>query len=180
MSRRQRNTLIGVLLLGGAFLFIKRSFFLYGLTSEQHLRDIIKSVVLYLGGGENAEALLLETASAETALGTAVDTSYNVGMGLMQFDPIGFDDVKARTSQRNKERVKRCFGIDIDRVQYTELRYSPLLSVVFARLKYILVPHAIPDTLEGRAKYWKHWYNSELGAGTPEYYASSAHKLGVA
>jgi len=151
----------------------------YGLTSRTHLYDITDDVVNCLGGGENAKKLLLETAAAETGMGEAVDKSWWVGIGLMQFDKIGFDDVKQRTSELYKEKVLACFGVDIDRVEHTDLRWSPLLSVIFARLKYRLVPSAIPSTLDGRAAYWKKWYNSELGAGTVEHYISAAHEYRV-
>ncbi len=175
------NKKIGAILAALAVLLLvqKRSFMLYGLTSRTHLYDMVNDVVTCLGGGENAKLLLLETAAAETGLGEVIDTSWNVGIGLMQFDKIGFDDVKQRTSPGVKEKVLHCFGVDIDRVEHTDLRWSPLLSVIFARLKYRLVPSAIPSTLHGRADYWKKWYNSSLGAGTPEGYMSAANKYRV-
>ena len=152
----------------------------YGLTSRTHLYDMVDDVVGCLGGGENAKKLLLETAAAETGLGEAIDKTWWTGIGLMQFDEIGFVDVQQRTPDHIKRKVMECFGIDVDRAAHTDLRWSPLLSLVFARLKYRLVPSAIPDTLEGRARYWKKWYNSELGAGTPEHYIRSAKKYRVA
>jgi len=181
MSRRLRKQVgLIVAVLGVLLIVQKRSIMFYGLTSRTHLYDMVDDVVACLGGGENAKKLLLETAAAETGLGEAVDTSWWTGIGLMQFDKIGFDDVKQRTSPAVKDKVLHCFGIDIDRVEHTDLRWSPLLSLVFARLKYRLVPSAIPSTLEGRAAYWKKWYNSELGAGTPQHYIESAKKYRVA
>ena len=44
------------------------------------------------------------------------------------------------------------------------------LAVAFCRIHYRRQPGAIPKTMEGRAKYWKKFYNSELGRGTPEHY----------
>lgn len=152
----------------------------YGLINKQQIYDAVDAVVNCLGGGDNAKKMLLETAAAETAMGEAVDSSWWTGIGLMQFDEIAFIDVQQRTSKARKEQVLKCFGIDIDRVVHTDLRWSPLLSVIFARLKYQLVPGMIPSTQTERAAYWKKWYNSSLGKGTPEHYVSAARKNGLA
>jgi hypothetical protein len=164
----------------GATLYFKRSLMFYGLVNRQQIHDTVDKVVECLGGGINAKMLLLETSAAETGMGDAVDKSWNVGIGLMQFDEIGFIDVQQRTSRSKKDLVLNCFGVDIDRVVHTDLRWSPLLSVIFARLKFMLVPSSIPSTLQGRADYWKKWYNSTLGAGTPEHYMKSAQNYGLA
>jgi hypothetical protein len=121
----------------------------------------------------------METAAAETDMGNAVDKSWGVGVGLMQFDPIGFDDVKARTNATIKRRVKEAFGVDIDRVTLGDLRWSPLLSVLFARLKYRLIPDPIPLSVIGRAEYWKKYYNSYAGAGTVQHYIEAAVRNGL-
>jgi len=125
----------------------------YGLLSRAQLENTVDKVVSVLGGGEPAKRLLMETAASETDLGKAIDRSWNVGIGVMQFDKIGFDDVKQRTSAAKKALIDKSFGINIDRVTYTDLRWNPLLSVIFARLKYLLVPGAIPDTIMARADY---------------------------
>jgi hypothetical protein len=57
------------------------------------------------------------------------------------------------------------YQIDIDKISYHDLRFSPLYSVILARLKYLLVPYSIPSTKEERAKYWYKWYNGG-GAGS--------------
>lgn len=164
---------------GFALLYLQRSFFLYGLISRAALNEKVDAVVAALGGGEPARLLLLETAAAETDLGNAIDTSWFVGVGLMQFDKIGFEDVQDRTSERNKSEVMQHFGIDVDRATLFDLRWSPLASVVFARLKYKLIPDPIPETLEGRAAYWKRYYNSTAGRGTVDHYIKAAVRNGI-
>lgn len=163
------------LILTGIFLYTVvqfRSFYMYGLISKQHLDDIITDVTNTLGDGSNhtAHLLLKETAMAETHYGDTPDTHLFSGYGLFQFDKPGFDDVVQRTSQRNKDLIKKVYDIDIDQVSLLALQWSPLLSTIFARLFYLLKPGTIPDTLEGRAQYWKHYYNTKLGAGTVEHY----------
>jgi hypothetical protein len=169
--------LLGIAIVG--LVYYKRSLLYYGLISRQQIYDYTDKVVECLGGGEPARRLLLETCATETSMGEAMDTSWNVGIGLMQFDKIGFIDVQQRTPKSVKDKVLQCFGIDVDRATHSDLRWSPLLSIVFARLKYRLVPALIPSTIEGRAMYWKKWYNSELGAGTPEAYILRSSKFGL-
>ena len=41
-------------------------------------------------------------------------------------------------------------------------------GIIMCRLKFWRVPKPIPHDLMGQAKYWKKYYNSDLGAGTPE------------
>ncbi len=44
------------------------------------------------------------------------------------------------------------------------------IGVAFCRLYYFRIPQPIPHTLEEQACYWKAWYNTAAGAGTPEQY----------
>ena len=148
---------------------------MYGLISKNSLDEKIIHVCDTLGYGSNnnAHLLLSETAQQETRYGEAVDYSWGVGVGVMQFDPGvngGFEDTKNRTSKSKKDLIKKVYGIDIDRTEIDNLRYSPLLSVIYARLFYLLRPGAIPTTLQGRAEYWKEHYNSIKGKGTVEEY----------
>ena len=150
----------------------------YGLLNEEHFKDCVKAVCDCLGYGafNNANILLTETAIAETDLGLTKDsTILNIGVGIMQFDKIGFNDVKER-GIRYREQILDYLKIDIDKVELNYLAYNPYLSVLFARIKYKLIPDPIPKTLEGRAKYWKKYYNSSAGKGTAEHYISAVKK----
>jgi len=143
---------------------------MYGLVCD--LKHIAVEVCHCLGNGSNQSAvkLLLETAGVETGKGTVRDNTREAGMGITQFDWIGFKDVLDRTRQKDKDKILRYFDINIDWVKWEELRYNPLLAIIFTRLKYKLIPEAIPNTLKGRAKYWKIHYNTEAGKGDIEHY----------
>jgi len=145
---------------------------MYGLLTKKQLDENILDVCKTLGFGSNnnAHLMLSETAQQETRYGEALDYSWGVGVGIMQFDLGGFDDTKNRTSKENKDLIKKVYDIDIDKTSLDNLRYSPLLSTIYARLFYLLRPGAIPTTLEGRAQYWKTYYNSIKGKGTVEEY----------
>lgn len=128
-----------------------------------------QAVVDCLGGGEKAKRLLLETASAETALGKIYDRTVYAGMGICQFDKAPFYRIK-KASQKYRDKILRELGVDIKLVEWEHLRYDAFVSLIFCRLYYLLIPKPIPKTLEGRAKYWKKYYNTYLGKGTPEHY----------
>lgn len=143
----------------------------YGLNSKEEITTLSRKVVSVLGGGFATERALIEVAATETNSGTFPDSHpEKLGVGLTQFDQIGFDDVQKRTRRKDKDRVLQMLGYDIDRLVLADLAYNPLLALVFTRLKYKLIPAEIPETLEGRAKYWKQHYNTALGKGSVEEY----------
>lgn len=147
----------------------------YGLISQGHLNDMAKRVCEALGHGQNYKAynLLIETAGAETARGIVLDNTIHAGMGITQIDKIPFQDIKDRCRESDKTAVRIFFGIDIDLVEWEHLRYNPLLALIFTRLKYKKIPQVIPNDIEQRAKYWKHFYNTEEGKGTVDHYLSN-------
>ena len=145
---------------------------MYGLISDKHLKDIAIAVCDCLGHGANTNAvdLLLETAGAETGRGQVKDYSVYAGMGITQIDELPFKDIKDRCRSSDKALIMHHLDIDIDLVEWTHLRYNPLLSLIFTRLKYKKVPEMIPLTVEGRSEYWKEHYNSTEGKGTLAHY----------
>ena len=155
-------------------IYLKKGFFMYGLVYRGQLKKDVNAVVDCLGGGEDAVNLLLETASAETNLGETVDTTWNSGIGIMQFDPLSFVDLQNRISKSTLLKIKNCFDVDFKKLVVGDLRYSVFLSVLSARLKYMLIPQPIPNNLLLRAEYWKRYYNSVLGKGSALHYVENA------
>ncbi len=151
----------------------------YGLTHFAHLQDCINLTCEILGNGKNdvANALLLETIATETNLGTLEDKTIGAGMGLAQFDKIPFYDIRDRTSPKLILQIKEKIGVDIRVVEWQDLRYNPLLSVLFCRLFYKLVKEEIPSNLQLRAMYWKKYYNTVHGKGTVEHYVKSVERM---
>lgn len=151
----------------------------YGLRSPVHARALAKQVVNVLGGGDIASSLLLETACAETQLGTYPDSHPDKwGVGVNQHDQINLDDIQAHGKQRHFELINNAFGYDMKTVKLTDLALDPLLSFICCRLSYLRIPAPIPTELYGRACYWKEYYNRS-GKGTVKHYLDSvAHCLG--
>lgn len=150
----------------------------YGLTRISQVFELIEDVVEKLkGNSEDIEAtrqLMIGTIAQETKLGTYRDPSpYKHGAGLSQIDPkLPFEDIQVRAGKWRKI-VKEEFAIDMEKVTHRELELSPLLSVVMARVKYKIVPYAIPKDFEEQWRYYKKWYNSYAGKATREEYTEN-------
>ncbi len=154
----------------------------YGSIGLVSLLAITRKVCNVLGNGanNNAHRLVFETIAQETKLGAYPDICpWLHGVGICQFDKIGFDDTKQRTRKHIKEKIQRVFGVNINQVQHRELAFSPFLSVLFCRLFYMLRPDVIPKTLKGRSEYWKKHYNTVSGKGTSAEYRVSAQQIGI-
>lgn len=159
---------------------------LYGMVDSTHLIRYASEACEIVSGVQPYQQLerrydlllLLETAAQETHLGQAADrTVFGAGTGLCQIDPIGLMDVQQRTPNILKAKIKTAIGCDIEDIQHRDLAFSPALSFLVCRLHYRLRPGNIPDTLDGRAAYWKKWYNTALGKGTEEEYVRNAKRL---
>lgn len=147
----------------------------YGLINRKQLDEMAYQVCECLGHGVGryAQNLLIETCGAETHHGRTKDLTKGAGMGIMQIDKLPFHDIKDRVRESDKIKILDYFDIDIDLVAWEHLRYNPLLSLIFARLKYKKIVEVIPDTLEARAMYWKKYYNTIAGKGTLDHYVFS-------
>lgn len=155
----------------------------YGLANKQQILDLAKLVCDTIGHGSNNNAveMLVETCAAETLLGTARDgTLYAAGAGVAQTDEGTFVWLKNKYQSRSvNETLKKVMNIDLNRVSYNELDNSPALSLIFCRLRYLVVTAPVPVSIAGRAAYWKEHYNSTAGKGTPQEYLSRCNAAGV-
>lgn len=148
----------------------------YGLANKNQVIDYAHRVCDAIGHGvkKRAVALLVETCATETHLGAARDnTLYGAGAGLPQVDEGTFDWLKSEYQNSSiAKRVKEKLGIDISNVEYRELDFSPMIALVFCRLRYWKVVEVIPATIEERAQYWKTHYNTyaKNAKGSPEEY----------
>lgn len=154
----------------------------YGLTRSNQLREMMFDVCYTLRSSredlKSTLILMLATCYQETHMGKLRDrTRYGAGTGVMQFDEYPYNDIKRRSSRYYDICLKE-FNIDISKMKYMELELSPLASIVMARIKYKLVPCAIPswDDSGGVWSYYKKWYNSYLGKATIEEFEVSYKK----
>ena len=156
----------------------------YGLVSRQQALDTAIAVndVIAPNSGQNGVLMILETCAAETLLGTHKDrTNYSAGTSIAQIDNGTFVWLRDKYGKSSvATRINDHFDIDINRVQYVELEHNALLGMIWCRLRYLPVSAPIPDTLDGRAAYWKKWFNSTEGKGTVEGYIKKVNECSVA
>lgn len=81
-----------------------------------------------------------------------------------------FDDPHASTVWLTAMPVETLLWV----MRFTD---SNRLGCLFARLHYLRVPESVPVGLSDQAAYWKRWYNTVKGAGTPEQYIASWKRL---
>jgi hypothetical protein len=131
---------------------------------------------------DEASKLLAETVAIETNNGKVKDFSSNYGEGLTQFDKATFENVKKLYSLPKHaylmDRIKKYLFIDVINFEYSNLRKSPLASIVFARLLYYSFSSPLPKDFIGRWEYYKKNFNSYLGKSTYDQYLK-ASKMAV-
>ncbi|MGK1830029.1 hypothetical protein ACR95S_28065 [Klebsiella pneumoniae] len=146
----------------------------YGLVSKQDARLYAEAVCDVIGHGKANAAVLLcvETAAAETLLGDYKDpTPTSAGTGLTQVDLGTFEWLRDKyKNSRYAPVLLNQLGIDLSRTVYAELRTSPLMA---------MLSESIPATREARAAYWKKYYNTSAGKGTPQDYIDKCQRAGV-
>lgn len=128
---------------------------------------------------ESAVSLLMGTAAVESALG---EYWFQIGggpaLGPFQMEPFTERDIWANWL-RYQPKIKAALaelgysGPDEDRLQY-DLRYQ----ILMARIHYLRVKEALPEyeDIQGMARYWKTYYNTKLGDGTPEKFMAAWRK----
>lgn len=143
----------------------------YGYTTNDLIVEIIKEICGVMDTPENrplSENFMMEITAQETRFGTIPDHSDTVGIGLTQFDPPGFEDLKINS--KYFDLVMDTWGIDFRKVQLEHLKYSPFLAELSTRLKIKRVPASIPSGRKSRFVYYKRHYNSFDGAATRDEY----------
>lgn len=147
---------------------------------RQFEKHILRPTLEELGMvSEDAVQLMIGTALQESQFEYLVQLGPGPAVGFFQMEPATAEDIVYRYVQ-NKDHHFR------DKVQAASMlsapwNFSPAalrlhlmtnlrLQVVLARLKYYMVPEAIPSTLNGQAKYWKQYYNTPQGGGTSDEY----------
>lgn len=136
---------------------------------KNQLRKLISDVLFELGKcSEQAVNLLMGTAAQESALGKYWFQIKGPALGIFQMEPAtefdiweNFINLSGKTKMVMSELGYQC--PDTKRLQF-DLRYQ----IIMARLHYLRVKEALPSDLQGMARYWKKYYNTEFGKGAAE------------
>ena len=150
-------------------------------------RNITDEAIEQVAMGDKAvETFLTEIANIESKFGRDNNTFKGASKGIFQIDPIAFEEVQRRLEETNEkdgattrlynEQLKQNLDLDLSQLSYQDLD-KPLVGAAFARAYLLGFAEAIPETVLGRAKYWKKYYNTEAGKGTAEKYLKENTRL---
>ena len=127
----------------------------------------------------DTKGLLSRIAIAESRMGNDPRTFAGHSNGMWQVDTESFEETqflvnkdtgrKFRTAsmQRWHQEIQDAWGIDWTKVTSSDLS-KPLYGAIAARLHLKRWEEEIPEDLPGQARYWKQYYNTEDGKGSPE------------
>jgi len=141
---------------------------------EKSIKKIIKLTLQHLDlDSEDARSLIYKTGKAESGYKTLQQYGGGPALGFFQMEPPTCRDIWDNyVMYRPKYRDKLySLGFDDGTLEFCLLSNIGL-QAAFCRLHYRRVPSALPkgDDLESQAKYWKKYYNSNLGKGTIEHF----------
>lgn len=123
-----------------------------------------------------ARELLFGTACTESGLRPRFQDKNGTAIGLFQVEYATFLDlwnraIKTKYPKLYKEIKKNYAGED-KQIRFEDLQLSDELCAVFARMKYAQAKSHIPPAadLEAQARYYKKYYNTELGKASHKSY----------
>jgi len=144
--------------------------------NKDQLREKITAVLRWLEPeipfSDTAVELLMMTCAQETHLGKYLKQVKGPARGIFQIEPNTEKDMWKSLSQgrnyqlRDKviELMFACEGTG-----FTNMELNLAYQIAMARYYYYRIPKQLPDsTVQAMAIYWKKYYNTYLGAGTPE------------
>lgn len=142
---------------------------------DRHFRNlIVRPVCKHIGmWAENSENLMVGTALTESG-GLKYITQLNGGpaRGPFQQEPISFTHV-LQYLDRKPELRKLVMDFASSSIPLPgQLIWNFGFATAMARVYYWTFPEPLPDAddLRGMANYYKKYWNTELGAATPELY----------
>lgn len=143
------------------------------INSEQLRTLIIRPTLEYLGlWSQSAENLLLGTAAQESHMGTYIAQIKGPALGIYQMEPATHNDIYNNyLGHRHDIGAKIADLMDqswIDLEPWDKMAGNLYYATAMARVHYLRVSEKLPEAtdIEGLARYWKKYYNTELGKGT--------------
>ena len=160
------------------------------MVDKQQMRSIINDVLQKLGDkycNKHALDLVYNTGLVESKY-VYLKQKKGPAMGFYQWEPWVAVDICENYLKYREELMKKVAEVCMLDWKYfldpkeDEWRYilttNIAAQIVLCRLHYRRVPKPLPKTLEDQAFYWKKFYNSAKGKGTPEHFAEIVSKYG--
>jgi hypothetical protein len=148
--------------------------------APKQFRALITDVLQMFGQKANSSSfysetsveLLMLTAAQETHLGKYLKQVRGPALGVFQMEPNTYHDIWGNYicyRQNLLDAMNDLYGasgVDWEMRMRGDLIYQTIMSRIF----YLRIPAALPakDEPMGLAYYWKKYYNTKYGKGTPE------------
>jgi hypothetical protein len=148
--------------------------------SPKQFRGLISDVLQMFGKkansssfySETAVELLMLTAAQETHLGKYLKQIKGPALGVFQMEPNTYNDIWMNYicyRQNILDAMNDLYAAsDID--WRMRMRGDLIYQTIMSRIFYLRLPAALPrkDEPMSLAHYWKKYYNTKYGKGTPE------------
>lgn len=127
-----------------------------------------------------AEQLVLATALAESNMFFIQQIGNGPACGFFQMEPATHGDIWERYLSRRPsllQNLKPLIMRDMD--LHDQLRGNLFYAAAMCRIFYLRFKEPLPKENDwtGMASYWKRYYNTSLGAGTPQGFVEKALPL---
>lgn len=131
------------------------------------IRPTLMTLNLY---SSDAEDLLVGIACAESNCGEFLTQHPNgPALGIYQCEKDSAEDVLSYLINRRPALYKQVMALSTQEMSFEDnIRGNLLFATAIARCFFLRFPEAIPSTQEGKAEYWKKYYNTSLGKGTKD------------
>jgi hypothetical protein len=121
-----------------------------------------------------AEELVLGTAIVESGLVNRVQLGGGPARGLFQMEPATHDDIWSNYLKYRPTLAQSVRALSTG-ASASELMTNDRYAAAMARVQYLRAPTPLPQAgdLSGQAAYWKDYYNTCAGKGTPGKYVQA-------
>ena len=157
--------------------------------SLTQMRSLIERTLKDMGSryaSDDAIEMILVTGIVESRYKYITQLGSGPAKGFYQIEPKTCIDNLQHYLSHRKSLMKKCADASLVDLKYWQsydeslwadiLESSIRAGIVHCRLKYWRFPKRLPNTTEGKAKYWKKYYNTEGGKGQPKKWIEAVQK----
>ena len=160
--------------------------------NSMQMLTVIKDTLTKMGSkyaSQDAQMLVFRTGLVESKYKYIMQKGgNNIARGFWQCEPWVAVSLCNDYLKYRKELLKKVAEVchldwsyftSPDEDKWREVLTTNLIAgIVVCRLHYWRVPKKMPTALDDQAAYWKQWYNTSKGAGTPEHFIEIVAKYG--
>ena len=128
---------------------------------------------------EEACLLIVGTAIQESRLHYLKQIPSGIAKGICQMEEATHDDIWDNFLKYKPEIKEKLMGLTNQSMDLVDqLKGNLYYAVAMCRIHYYRVSEPLPNDLAGMARYWKKYYNTELGKGTVEEFIHNYEQAG--